>query len=81
MTSILQSDWDATILSGQLVDARVTRPFPSPPPPHKRKVKGRQRQTTSISDGMAVIRGHLGWPLSGGWSLLGASANGGSTVH
>ena len=29
---------------------------------------------------MAVIREHLGWPLSGGWSLLGGSANGGSTV-
>ena len=29
---------------------------------------------------MAVIRGHLGWPLSGGWSLLGGSAIGGSTV-
>ena len=30
---------------------------------------------------MAVIQGHLGWPLSGGWSLLGESANGGYTVY
>ena len=42
---------------------------------------GHFQRGASISDGMAVILGHLGWPLSGGWSLLGGSAYGGSTVY
>jgi len=49
VTEILQSDWNASIWSGQVVDAELPDPF-LPPPTHMKEGKSQRCQTMRMLD-------------------------------